>query len=156
MLNEPGAPSEGDWQRLGQRLRDTITAVDHNHFVVYEATKTGSSPLAGDNVVYSDHDYPGSDAYPKSAPRAPLFIGEFGSRPTDDRPITWVQTELLRYKRDGVHWTYFAMREGSNGYGLYSLPMGRDDRRRAGGDVRQRQAVAGFSSSTRDVSFSTR
>ncbi len=119
ILNEPGPPSINEWTVLAQRLRDTITAVDTNHFVIVEATPSTLPSVVGDNIVWSEHWY--EDGPQATLPHpAPYLVGEFGARPIDPAPTAFAQMIIDRSVTNGWHWTHFAWREGTNGYGLYA------------------------------------
>ena len=59
LLNEPFPPNDAAWYDLAQRVRDAVTSVDRNHFVVVEPTASNvfSHALRGRNVVYAGHFY---------------------------------------------------------------------------------------------------
>ncbi len=127
VLNEPAPPSMAAWTSLARELRSAIAEVDPGHLVILEAaTDPNDVPdVTGSDVVFSVHNYPGGDDYPGSTPRSwrrdvPLIVGEFGARPSDPDPVGWVASEIDRYERDGVSWTYFVMHEGPGDYGLYA------------------------------------
>ncbi len=122
LLNEPAPGSDSEWQSLAQRIRDAVATKDPNHFVIYEAPLSNNlMPLSGRNIVYSVHHYPGGDNYPNGQPsNTPLWVGEFGDQSTHGDAVSFVRSEIARYKADGVHWSEFVMREGPNDFGLYS------------------------------------
>jgi len=130
LLNEPSPSSGAEWQAVAQEIQAAISARDANHFVVYEAPlSNGVLPLNGGNVVYSAHIYPdeGGTKYPSGLPSgAPLWVGEFGGQPGHATDVAFVAGEIARYRRDGVHWCHFVMREGPGSFGLYASPTAGD------------------------------
>jgi len=129
LFNEPAPPSQGEWQQLAQRLHDTILAVDPNHFVAVEISSAGWDvpAVSGANMVWSVHHYQEGNNYPPSwSGQVPLWVGEFGAQPKSADAPAWVAAQMLRYARDGVHWTHFVMREGNGDYGLYACGAASD------------------------------